>query len=176
MSKPERDYFLADTISMQTQPLNMTISPQNGAASPLNLIGRNAGASSGQSSSPFVMHHSDYHDQSPGHGDVLDLSRSRSDVDSEADFVEAIEEENEVLDDDDNEDYAIIDNKDATNYSVKDQNKESSITSNHKPWRLDHFKTFQSLSWQRWAFISRGWAPLCVTKLDTAGEDDFWVY
>jgi hypothetical protein len=78
---------------MQTQPLNMSLSPSY--EGPLSFV---------------VPRASNHVTTSAGHGpglheDVLDLSRSRSDVDSEAEAIEEEVMEDDDLDDDMNDAY-----------------------------------------------------------------------
>jgi len=83
LTPQQRELFLRDRETMQTQPLNMSLSPSLEVRVPrASYVTTSAGHSS------------------RSHDDVLDLSRSRSDVDSEAEAIEEEVMEDDMEDDD----------------------------------------------------------------------------
>ncbi|RWS16687.1 Krueppel 1-like protein [Dinothrombium tinctorium] len=91
LTPQQRELFIHDRDTMQTQPLNMSLSPS--FPGPLTAFSR---ASNYLNS---IGHNLTQLDISGPHEDVLDLSCSRSDADSEAEPIEEEVEDDEVEDD-----------------------------------------------------------------------------
>lgn len=129
MSRHQRNLFLHDPNSMQTAPLNMSLSSSYAGPIPLTL----------PRASPLFTSKLDrnnhLHLHHHPHENVLDLSRSRSDVDSEAEPIEEEVMEDDV-DEDEEDDLEEYDSEHYENETIKDTLARQFVSSESRDGRL----------------------------------------